>query len=146
MSPDEARMMRLFATSNLFPLIDVRLYAKEAQGYQIIYRSFSNIGKEAGCSSPDLTPNYLDNLTRLGLVESPGAHGPLSPTMTAPNTYEPLETADQWEQLKKQMGANGARLEFGRTYVTLTDLGKQFCRACVIEKSAAATPEMTEKS
>jgi hypothetical protein len=138
MSPDEARIMRLFAVRAMFPMIDVRLHRKDQEGYEYLRRSFSSIGNQAGCSVPDLTPNYLDNLSRLGLIESPGAHTSLSPSIATPNTYEPLEQADEIKLIKQEAEALGARVECGRTFVRVTDLGKQFCQACVVEKSAAA--------
>lgn len=138
MSPDEARIMRLFSVRQIFPVIDVHVFPKDHQGYVLAKRSYSWVGKEAGCDFPHLTPNYLDNLARLGLIESPGAYGIGSPTLAAPNTYEPLEQSEEIMQFKSEVEAKGGRIEFGRSFVRLTDLGHQFCRACVIEKSSAA--------
>ncbi len=138
MSPDEARIMRLFSVRQTFPVIDVHVFPKDQQSYILAMRSYSWVGKEAGCDFPHLTPNYLDNLTRLGLIESPGAYGIGSPTLAAPNTYEPLEQCEEIMQFKSEVEAEGSRIEFGRSFVRLTDLGHQFCRACVIEKSSAA--------
>lgn len=138
MAPDEARIMRLFAVRERFPTIDVRAFLKDEKGYWVPMRRYSWVGKEAGCAFPDLTPNYLDNLVRLGLIESPGPHGLGAPTLAAPNTYEPLEQADDIMQLKAEVEAHGGHVEFGRSFVQVTDLGAQFCRACVIEKSAPA--------
>lgn len=137
MSPDEARIMRLFALRETFPLIDVHVFTKGEDSYEIPIRAFSFVGREAGCEFPDLTPSYLDNLTRLGLIESPGAYG-LGPSLAAPNTYEPLEQAEEIAALKSQVEQAGGRIEFDRTFVGTTHLGRQFCRACVMEKSSAA--------
>ena len=108
MSPDEGRIMRLFVTGYAFPVVEVRSYEKkEATSYSVAMRSFSFVGREAGCDFPDLTPSYLDNLARLGLVELPGAYGLGTPTLAAPNTYEPLEAADELVKLKTQVEAEG---------------------------------------
>jgi hypothetical protein len=49
MSPDDARIMRLFAVGGVFPMIDVRvLRAKDEQSYQLVSRSFSFIGRRGG--------------------------------------------------------------------------------------------------
>jgi hypothetical protein len=138
MSPDEARIMRLFAARRAFPVIDVRWHNKGEQNYQFLLRSFCLIGREAGCSFPDLMPNYLDNLSRLGLLESPGAHALGATMMQPPNVYEPLEDSDEIKRIKDSLQGSDGRVDFGRTFVRVTDLGSQFCRACVIEKSAAA--------
>ena len=135
MSPDEARIMQLFAGGEPFPAIEVRAHSKDQKGYRIIIRSYSQIGQRSGSAFPNLTPNYLDNLARLGLIESPGAHGLGSPHLTGENVYDPLEKAPEIIAIKEAAVAEGHRLEFGRTFVRLTDLGRQFCIACVLEKS-----------
>jgi hypothetical protein len=58
--------------------------------------------------------------------------------MTAPNAYEPLEQAEEIRRLKTEAEALEAQLAYARTFVHVTDLGKQFCQACVVEKSTAA--------
>lgn len=139
MSPDEARLMRLFATGHAFPIVQVRAYEKvAADEYRVVMRCFSSVGREAGCTFPDLTPSYLDNLDRLGLIEVPGASGLGAPNLADLNLYESLEAADELAQLKAQQEAQGGRVEFMRGFVRPTDLGRQFCRACVIEKGSAA--------
>ena len=121
----------------MFPSIGVRVHLKDQTGYQVIVRSFSTIGQEAGCTFPDLTANYLDNLSRLGLIESPGTLSVGSVFLSAPNTYEPLEQSDEIKTMKEKVEAEGHRLECGPSFVRMTDLGQQFCLACVIEKSGA---------
>jgi hypothetical protein len=135
MSPDEARIMQLFASGEPRPVIDVRVHLKDQEGYQVIMRSYSDIGPRSGCSFPNLTPTYLDNLGRLGLIESPGALGLGSPYLTGANVYEPLEQAPEIAAINDTVVAEGHRLQFGRTFVRLTDLGRQFCNACVLEKA-----------
>lgn len=134
MSPDEARIMRLFAGGSWFPVIDVRIYFKGQEGYQVIMRSFSEIGQKSECAFPAMTPSYIDNLSRLGLVESPGALGLGSPYLTGDNIYEPLEQSQDIVAIKDAAAAEGNRIEFGRTFVRMTDLGRQFCAACVADK------------
>jgi hypothetical protein len=137
MAPDEARIMRLFAAGRAFPVIDVHKYADPAKGeYTTPLTAFSRVGLEAGCSHNALTPSYLDNLARLGLIESPGGSGPAAPVLSAPDTYEPLE--ETFNDYKESVEAAGGRIAFNRRMVQLTNLGLQFCKACVIEKGAPA--------
>jgi len=135
MSPDEAKIMSLFAVEEMLPVIDVRRFLKDEEDYSFVARAFSFIGREAGCTFVTLTPNYLDNLSRLGLLESPGALGLGAPTISGPNTYEPLE--ESFNSLKAAVESAGGRIQFGRSFVRITDLGRQFCQACVIEKASA---------
>lgn len=130
MSPDEAKIMRLFASTGAAPLIDVKVNLKPP-GFRIIVRNFSSIGQNAGCAHPDLSPNYLDNLIRLGLLEIPPNR-----YMLGEGIYEPLQESQQLEQLKQQVeAAESQTLAFDKKKIELTDLGKQFCAACVIDKN-----------
>ena len=137
MSPDEARIMRLFSARHAFPVLEVRVRDQKEGNYQVVLRNFSFIGKEAGCSHPDFTPNYLNNLSRLGLLEIPVQTNVGSPTLAAPNTYEPLESDPEVLAIKEKVDQSGSHtILFQRGMVFITNFGAQFCRACVIERSA----------
>jgi hypothetical protein len=131
-SPDEARILRLFAQPRAFPLLDVRWEFSEQNdersGGQDVLRHFSTIGQEAGCTFPDLTPRYLDNLCRLGLAEIPTFF-----TYTAKGVYEPLEQHPIILALKAKIEGDPAKkFNASRQGLRVTELGKQFCRICVI--------------
>jgi hypothetical protein len=140
MSPDEARIMRLFSMADsALPIIEIRAHDKEeAKGYRVIHRCFSLIGREAGCTLPNLTAVYLDNLVRLGLLETRKSIGAGGPVLAGSDIYEPLEdeAVRAFSEPRNLLEEHGGRLEFLRGFVGLTDLGQQFCRACVIEKEA----------
>jgi Abortive infection alpha len=132
MTPDEARIMGLFAIEQTLPFIDVLEHVdKDKPGYVVTFATFSFIGKVAGCMHKKLTPSYLDNLIRLGLLEAPRGMW-----LTAPNVYEPLE--ELFSQSQTDADARNARVSFKRRIVRLTSLGVQFCNACVIEKGSPA--------
>jgi hypothetical protein len=142
MSPDEARIMRLFSMGeSALPIVQIRAYEKdEAESYGIIHRCFSLIGREAGCALPNLTPVYLDNLVRLGLLEMHITTGSDGPVLARSEVYEPLEdeACRMLSEPRSLLEEHGGRLEFVRGFVHLTDLGSQFCRACVVEKGSPA--------
>ena len=71
MTPDEAKLMRLFAQVKPFPVIDLVRTFEAKEGSQCVLRHFSLLGHEADCANPDQTPSYIDNLCRLGLIELP---------------------------------------------------------------------------
>lgn len=130
MSPDEAKIMRLFAVKNDAPLIDVKANFTSG-GFKILVRHFSSIGTEANCSHQDLIPNYLDNLIRLGLLEiQQGWY------IMGEGIYEPLQDSPELEPIKKgiEESAN-VSLGFDKKKIELTSLGRQFCKACVIDKN-----------
>lgn len=129
MSPDEAKIMRLFASEGAAPLIDIKAN-KKPKGFIIVIRNFSNIGQNSGCATPELTPSYLDNLIRLGLLEvPPNRH------IIAEGIYEELQESPQLNEVKQQIEAADLTLGFDKKKIELTDLGKQFCAACVIDKN-----------
>jgi len=136
MSPDEARIMRLFATRGVFPLVDLRLADVAGTGYQVLMRNFSLIGKEAGCEHPELTTSYLNNLDRLGLILLPDQGGIGTPHLTDSKQYEVLEAAPELATLRAEVeGSTAYKLVLERRFVEITSFGSQFCNACVIDKN-----------
>ncbi len=132
MAPDEAKIMTLFATRSPYPILDLKITIKEHGGFIILNRHVSLIGRDAGCQHPLFTANYLDNLSRLGLIDIPfGYH------IHDAKVYEPIETHPDVLKIKEQFAAND-KVTFGmdRKKVDVTDLGKQFIAACVTDRSA----------
>lgn len=131
MSPDEAKILRLFSSEGSAPLIDVKKIIKSLDGFRIIIRNFSFIGERAGCVHSTLTPTYLDNLIRLGLLEIvPNRY------IKSEGLYEQLQEAKELNEIKKQIeDDDDLSIGFDKKKIELTDLGKQFCSACVIDKS-----------
>ena len=132
MSPDEARIIRLFATSLEFPVISLHSRHNVGMAYNVVVRNFSYIGREAACEHPELVPSYLDNLCRLGLIEIPPDR-----QLSDVASYEPLQSAHELATFREQIDALGDRtVAFDRKVAVITTLGEQFCQACVIEKGS----------
>lgn len=134
LTPDEARILELFTSGWAFPLVSIEYnFLKPKTGSILLesglsFRNFSLLGKAAGCSYLDLTSSYLDNLCRLGLTEV------TTNQLSAPGTYEPLERHPDILELVLEIESNGdKRASFRRKAVFITDLGKQFCNACIIQ-------------
>ncbi|PWK82131.1 DUF4393 domain-containing protein [Fulvimonas soli] len=131
MSPDEAKLMRFLATSGNQPLVNIKLVVNDQGHFRITHRHISLIGIKAGCQYPPLAANYLDNLVRLGLIAIPERY------LTRDEVYTEIEEFPQIKQIREDLGKQqGCRVEIDRLSVELTDLGKQFIRACVIDKAA----------
>ena len=132
MTPDEARIVKLFAAPRAYPVITIRAEMKEGKGEGgvDVLAHFSLLGYEAGCLHPELTASYLDNLCRLGLAEIP----PLF-TYTTHSIYEPLENHPQVlgliAEIEKSENRNPNIIREG---LKVTTLGRQFCEACVVER------------
>lgn len=131
MSPDEAKVMRFLATSGDQPLVNIKLVVNDQGHFRITHRHVSLIGIKASCEHPFLAANYLDNLARLGLIVVPERY------LTRDELYAEIEDFPQIKQIREDLGKQeGCRVEIERLKVEITDFGKQFIRACVIDKAA----------
>lgn len=132
LTPDEARLVGLFALRRPFPIITVRALRKEDEGGVDILRHFSLLGEEAACTHPELIPGYLDNLCRLGLAEIP-AHT----IYTAPGVYEPLENHFKVSEAVSEIQKEDMKPEIKREALFVTTLGRQFIDACVLQRDSS---------
>lgn len=146
LTPDEARLLRLFVQHRPFPLVNVRREYKvetptESGGTDVLVH-FSLLGWEAGCDFPDMTPAYIDNLCRLGLAQVPA---PSLFEYTGPGVYDPLEKNPKVESVKKKIESSEKyKAVIERTGLIVTELGKQFCRVCVISHDQKGLPRRTD--
>jgi Abortive infection alpha len=120
LSPDEARILRLFATAGPQPAIDIRRGLPFVT--ELVAPGINMIGAEAGCRQQNQVPAYLNNLYRLGLLWF---------------SRETLRDSGRYQVLEAQPGAAEALSEAGRTARTvrrsihLTPFGADFCRVCL---------------
>ncbi|HEY6159201.1 MAG TPA: DUF4393 domain-containing protein [Gemmatimonadales bacterium] len=130
LTPDEARILRLFAERSGFPVVSVLSHAPEG-GYDWVLRHFSMLGEQAGCAFPGLIATYLDNLCRLGLV---GLYE--DKRDATPNAYDaPRAHPAVAEAMKQaQVGSRGGTIQ--EEVLIVTSLGRQFCDAVVLPKPA----------
>ncbi len=139
-SSDEGLILKLFATSQQFPMVqfpmvDIKLNIKSDGSFKVICRNFSKIGDLANCKHVQLTANYIDNLCRLGILEIPEG------IINNKKEYENLTSDPQIVKLQKQLEnkedlSKNCSIGFNEKYIGVTDMGKQFINACVIDKKA----------
>lgn len=128
-SPDEAKILQFFSTSDTQPIIEVKAVSKKG-GFFILCRNFSQIAKKANCQHLSLSSNYIDNLCRLGLFEIPEGK-----YLHDEKIYDELKQDSQMEFYHNQIkGDDDLSMDYVKKAIALTDLGKQFCSACVIDK------------
>lgn len=130
LSPDEGLILKVFASAQQFPVIDVKLKNKKERGYNILHRNVTTLGSVANCNHQQLTENYLDNLCRLGILEIPsGLH------LTAKNAYDVIINAPTIKQLQAQFEGNEHHIiDFDKKVIRVTGIGRQFINACVVDK------------
>lgn len=132
MSPDEARIMRFLTTNGSQPLVNIKATLKESGGFNITHRHLSLIGLKASCEHPPLAANYLDNLVRLGLIEIPSTR-----RIKSDDPYKEIEDHSDVKTILESLRTNETfTIEVEKLKLELTDLGKQFVRTCVIDKTA----------
>lgn len=135
LTPDEAKIVALFLQDRAFPLIDVRWDYKPNDngntGGVVVLRNFSMFGVEAGVQFPEQTPAYIDNICRLGLAAVPGMY-----KYTVPGVYDQLEKSEGVLTLMRAIELHPERKAvIEQKGLMVTDLGKQFARVCVVQKS-----------
>lgn len=132
LSPDEGLILKVFASAQQFPMVDVKLNNKKDRGFQILLRNVSQVGEISGCKHQQLTPNYLDNLCRLGILEIPSGR-----RINDPKAYEAVTNAPGIVQLKKQFENNeNHSIDFEQKFISVTGIGRQFINACIVDKRA----------
>jgi len=120
LSPDEARILRLFATRGPQPAIDVRRGLPLVS--ELVAPGLSMIGPEAGCRHPGRVPAYLDNLNRLGLIWFSRE------TLRDVNSYQVLEAQPEAIDAMRRGGRTSRTV---RRSIHLTPFGTDFCRVCL---------------
>lgn len=138
MTSDEARIMKFFAiNSSSQPILDLESSSSSEIGNRTFQNKFSIIGEKAECVNVDATPNYLDNLIRLGLLEAP-----FGMELTEAELYKPLCEHSFVKKLEQGLEMHGRKLEITKRLIMSTNLGKQFCKACVVEKADSSLPDL----
>lgn len=145
LTPDEARLLQLFAKPRPLPLVTVRKTFKvetstEWGGWNLL-TNFSLLGWEAGCEYPALAPTYLNNLCRLGLAEVLTGQ-----EYSVPRLYDEIENHIIIQELKLNFELNNLddkfTIKFVRGLLRVSELGHLFSNTCVVShdsKSLAAS-------
>jgi hypothetical protein len=136
LTPDEAKLVKLFELKIPYPLIDVRWEYKKPNreegkyGGVSVLVNFSLLGYIAGCEFSQMTPTYIDNLCRLGLAEVQDSE------YTAKGVYDAVEVFPEVQQEKAKIENNPElKAVIVRRGLHITELGKQFVRVCVTPKN-----------
>lgn len=127
LTPDEARILKLFARQTSFSLIRIRDEESTAPGVgKDVLRHFSLLGHDAGCDHLGMVEVYLENLQRLGVIILR-----MDNRLSDEVHYEKIESHPLVLGIRKVIEDQGrmARVERGAGYVTT--FGKQLVIACV---------------
>jgi hypothetical protein len=133
MTSDEARLMRLFLDpSAAFPTVTVKAMDLDGSGGAWdVAANVSLLGESASIDLPELTPSYLDNLCRLGLIEIRESW-----SYSDKKIYSELESSTKVTTLKKLVEEQyNKKFSLKHGAVHLTNLGQQFGEVCVLGAS-----------
>jgi hypothetical protein len=117
LSPDEARILRLFAERGAQPSVDVRTRRLFGMGSELVAPGITMIGRYAGCRDVDKVPAYLNNLFRLGLIWFSREQLPEQ------SLYDVLEAQDEVHEAMERAG-KGITV---RRSIELTAFGRNLC-------------------
>ncbi|MGH3349744.1 MAG: Abi-alpha family protein [Nocardioides sp.] len=122
LAPDEARILVLMLKDGPQPAVDVVEggVIGALRGSRTIAHGLTMIGSQASVRYPSLAPQYLNNLTRLGLVRQ--SEDPVRDLIR----YQVVEA--QPDVLEAVHSTGGARIK--RRSIHLTPFGQDFARAC----------------
>jgi len=130
LTPDEARVVGLFAVKPAFPLLT--LYAGSHSEHNHVLSHFSLLGEEAGCERQELMPSFLENMSRLGLCEI-REDIRISDASIYERLKEQPRILDEVSRLERQ----GQNPGFHEEALFVTNFGSQFCEACVAQHQEA---------
>lgn len=135
LTPDEAKLIDYFQQDIAFPLVTVRaVYEDEHKGGVDVAVNVSLLGLKAGLDYRKLTPSYLDNLCRLGLIEIPEQF-----RYIGEEVYSELESSDEVTLHRVFVEQTHKRVfELKRGGVRITNLGAQFGKVCIRGEHSAS--------
>lgn len=129
LTPDEAKLLKVIAQVERTAVVDIRVWTTkdEDESFTTEIKTFSSIGQEIGCEYPFLTPSYLENLNRLGLIRIPNGI-----FLKNEEVYSKLENDKELDKLKSDLKPN-QRVEYIRKIAEISMYGKQFSEACMLD-------------
>lgn len=121
-SPDEAKLLKYIGGGD-HALYNV--YSKQSDGSINVMRNFSIIAFHAGCSSPTEIAAYLDNLSRLGLIQLD-----TSKYLNNPDLYSKIEENSFFKGAIEYISPLGT-IEKKKGVIESTVYGKNFFKSCI---------------
>lgn len=132
LSSDEAKIFEYIIKSQVAPIVDIQRVLENNGGTVKVYELLSTLGSDSGCDHSELTPAYLINLERLGLIEIPrDSH------LTRADAYDRIindhSVINSINALNVAGGEN-SHADIKKYYARGTAFGRQFNQACVVSR------------
>jgi hypothetical protein len=117
LTPDEARILRLFAQRGPQPAVDVRTRKLLGGGSRLVEPGLTMIARYAGLTNTVRVPSYLDNMSRLGLIRFD------DDALPDQRLYDVLEAQ---QEVKEALSKAGRGMTI-RRHIELTVFGENLC-------------------
>lgn len=132
LTPDEAKLLAFMTTEagNIRPLINIKASKHNSgMGAQNRLKLVSDLGLRAELADSSLTPAYLANLSRLGVLHTDFMHG-----YSDESHYARVINLPFVQEIKKSIEAEGRHFHIDKGIVDFTPLGAIFADICVISR------------
>lgn len=124
-TPDEAKLLKTFVNKGAYPLIDIRVITEGDGTFRTFIHNFTTI-VEGICEDCNAFAKYIDNLSRLKIIEIPE-----DLCLAIDDAYIPLETHPEVIKTLQKPLPEGERWEIHRKQFKITAFGKEFIDICV---------------
>lgn len=125
LSPDEAKLLKKISKEgDSYPLIDVKLNVNGG-GYITQVHNFTLLA-EGVCDYPNNVFTYLDNLSRLKIIDIP-----FGIKLNNDEIYKKIESYEEIQNLINSTVPEGYSWEIERKKFEVTQFGKSFIETCV---------------
>lgn len=126
LSSDEARLIKYFSNQEALPKLDVKAVATVGGGEKMIFQNFSLFGKKANLQFQDMTPQYLSNLKRLGIISY--TEEGFGESYVKKEYYDELKNDPTLKLLEISVG-EGYQMKTNEGIVKITAFGEMFMEA-----------------
>ena len=123
LTPDECKILRYLATDSRMPMIKIREQVVGSEGQLDTTPYFSDIVFTCECSFPSKFPEYLNNLSRLGLIDVF-----YDTYLTDDTYYAQLRSNPHFPVFSDN---EFIKYEEKKSMYELSQFGKEFCKICI---------------
>lgn len=134
---DEAKILKRLSDARYQPQPVVTLFVEAVpprfpHGDLVLRRHVSLLPEQAVCAAPALAASYLDNLSRLGLIQ---IH---KTALASSERYVELENTptvvEHLNRSRPELESVGLKSKLARGHLRFTDFGQQFVVACILNE------------
>ncbi len=132
LSSDEVKVFETIIANQVYPIIDIKKILPDNGGESVVHPLMSTLGEDANCDIKEMTPSYLINLERLGLIEivrntfltREGAYDKILNDQSVTKHVQMLEAVSNF------LHGGELKFDYNKHFTAPTPFGKLFYNAC----------------